>query len=433
MNLASALPTLEQRSNFKRLYADIFWWGILGGSTISFINIFATRAGATSFHLGLMTAGPAVINLAFSLPAGRWLESRDNLRMAYLTSIINRLGYLFFIFLPLISLSNQSLSIYILIGLTLLMAIPGVILVIAFNAMFADIVPPEFRAEIVGKRNALVALSLTTTSLISGQILDKVAFPHNYEIVFAMGLAGGLLSCYYIGRLHLQKIDQKPQRVGQPILDFARPGTIRGHLATRFSAGARFLTRSEGKSLFRPDLLRGPYGKFMLACFVFYACQYLPIPLFPTFFVNELQLTDSTISLGTSFFHATMLLTSVLLRPASKKLGYHRLLVVNAAGYAIYPLLNGITDQVWVFLLASLLGGATWGLLSGALLNRLMERVPGDDRPAHMALHNLALHLGVLLGSFMGPVFSDWIGIRPALLSSAGLRILSAILLIFWG
>ena len=33
-----------------------------------------------------------------------------------------------------------------------------------------------------------------------------------------------------------------------------------------------------------------------------------------------------------------------------------------------------------------------YGLVNGSMVNTLMDQVPADDRPAYMALHNLALH-----------------------------------------
>ena len=64
------------RSNFFHLYADVVWYGVLAGSAIAFIAIYITRLGANAFQVSLLTAGPAVVNLLFSLPAGRWLENR---------------------------------------------------------------------------------------------------------------------------------------------------------------------------------------------------------------------------------------------------------------------------------------------------------------------------------------------------------------------
>lgn len=64
----------EQRANMRHLYLDIAWIGITSGTTSSFLAIYATRLGASSWQIGLLTAGPAIINLLISLPVGRWLR-----------------------------------------------------------------------------------------------------------------------------------------------------------------------------------------------------------------------------------------------------------------------------------------------------------------------------------------------------------------------
>jgi hypothetical protein len=55
------------RSNTRNWYGDVFQWGILGGSIVAFLSVYSTRIGATSFQVGLLTAGPAVANLIVSL------------------------------------------------------------------------------------------------------------------------------------------------------------------------------------------------------------------------------------------------------------------------------------------------------------------------------------------------------------------------------
>ena len=70
-----ALPR-QLRANFHNLYLDIFWFGVLSGSTIAFLTIYAARLGASTLEISLLSAGPAVVNLVFSLPAGRWLENK---------------------------------------------------------------------------------------------------------------------------------------------------------------------------------------------------------------------------------------------------------------------------------------------------------------------------------------------------------------------
>jgi predicted MFS family arabinose efflux permease len=61
-----------------------------------------------------------------------------------------------------------------------------------------------------------------------------------------------------------------------------------------------------------------------------------------------------------------------------------------------------------------------------------MERVPEDDRPAHMALHNLVLNTAILVGSILAPLLANWLGLRQALLLSAALRLLAGVLMGVW-
>jgi hypothetical protein len=42
----------EYRSNFLHFYLDIGWFGVLSGSAVNFINVYATRLGATGFQIG---------------------------------------------------------------------------------------------------------------------------------------------------------------------------------------------------------------------------------------------------------------------------------------------------------------------------------------------------------------------------------------------
>ena len=178
MNLAALTAT--QRSNFRHLTLDIMWWGILAGSTISFISVYLVRLGATTFHLGLLAAGPALVNLLISIPAGNWLKKRDLNKTTFLTSLLFRGGYLVLIFLPNL-LPTASSQIWTVIIIYLVTAIPGTALAIGFNALFADLVDPDWRPYLVGRRNAVLALSITVTSLVVGTILEQVAFPLNYH------------------------------------------------------------------------------------------------------------------------------------------------------------------------------------------------------------------------------------------------------------
>lgn len=429
--MTDSLPFQHMRSNFRHLYADTFWFGVLSGSAMGFLAIYAARLGASGLQISLLTAGPALLNLFFSLPAGRWLEGRALVPTSFWAAVFYRLGFLALIPLPWLFSDSHQIRGVILI--TLSMAVPGTLLAIAFNAMFADLVPPEWRAEVVGKRNALSAVSMTITTLICGQLLDHIQFPLNYQIVFSLGALGAALSTYHLGRLKMSSTAQPPVRAEKPIGDLARPGMLRFLDTLRMPAGLRFLARSGNKPLLRFDLFKGRFGRFILAYLLFYTFQYIPLPLFPLAYVNHLHLTDGEISLGSAIFYTVMTLISLRLRRLSTRFGYHRLLAFSAIGYSFYPLLIGLAQDARPYWLASLLGGSMWALLSASLINRLMEVVPDEDRPAYMALHNLALNLGILTGSIIAPLLADSTGLPQALIIGAGLRLVAGLLMIRWG
>ena len=128
-----------------------------------------------------------------------------------------------------------------------------------------------------------------------------------------------------------------------------------------------------------------------------------------------------------------MLLVSLQLSPISTRYGYRRVLVFGALIFCSYRLILSLAQNATLFWVASLVGGGAWALVSAGLINRLMERVPEDERPAYMALHNLTLNLGILTGSLLAPLLSGAFGLREALLWTAGLRLLAGLLLMIWG
>lgn len=426
---ATIFPDPHQRSNFHHLYADVFWWGVLAGSTLAFLAVYAAHIGANSFQIGLLTGGGAVVNLLGSLPAGRWLEGRVPSRVTFQTALW-RVGYVLIV--PLVWLLPAAIQTSALIGLTIAIAIPNTLLAIAFNSTFAHLVPPEWRAHVVGRRNALLAISVGLTSLLCGQVLNRISFPFNYLIVFGLGSAGGMMSTYHLR--HLRMIEAatllSPKRT---LSQTIRAGWLRFREAFSHLAGLQFFKLSGGQPWIRLDLLQSPFGLFLAAYFLFYAFQYVPVPLFPLVWVQRLHLSDGEISLGYTLTYAMMLVSSLGLRWMSAHFGHQRVLVIGALLLSLQPLLNGLARDATLFWMASLITGLVLAPANGGLVSRLMERVPENDRPAHMALHNVALNLGILSGSLLGPALGNWFGLQEALLLSAGLRVLSGILLNSWG
>jgi MFS family permease len=422
---------VEYRSNFRHLYFDIAWYGVLAASAISFVSVYAARQGASAFQIGLLSAGPAVVNLGFTLPAGRWLEGQPLNPAVFLAAVLNRFFYLLWVPLPML-LAPQA-QVWALIGFTLLMSIPGTILAVGFNALFADAVPPEWRGHVIGIRNGLLAVTFIAVSLLCGQILVRLPFPTGYQVVFGIGFLGGAMSCFHLWFLVPCPNGKARPRVGRGLGDLAGLGSLRMLVdGLRPGVALRFLTRRPRPDPLRVGILKGPYGKLMAVLFSFYLAVYMSIPLFPLHWVNKLHLSDREIGLGTAVFYVSVFVSSTQFAWLVQRLRNQRVTAIGAMFMASYPAFMALSRGLGLFLVGSACGGLGWSLVSGALTNYLLEKMPADRRPSYLAWYNLALNAALLLGSLIGPFVAGFVGVPIALGIFAGCRLLAALAIWLW-
>ena len=409
----TAVPP-EYHSNFLHLYLDIGWYGVLSGSAINFLNIYAARIGASGFQIGLIGAMSAVVTLLLAIPAGRWLTTQNTSHAIFWTSVAYRVGFIPFIFLPW--MFNEHTQIIAIIVLTFLMAIPLTPLGVGFNALFAEVVPDRFRAHVAGIRNITLSVTFMISSLISGAILQNIDFPYGYQIVFGIGAFGAAMSSF-----HLYFI--RPLQVDSPTLpSIPKPDSLKKLLSPRSIL-----------STLRLDIWQSNFRKVLLALGGFHLAQYLAIPLFPLYYVNGLNLNDDQIGIGTALFYLTVLLGSTQLRRYVQKKGNKNVTGWGVVGLAIYPFLLSLSNEVWQFYGISLFGGLAFSMINGAFANYMLEHIPTHDRPTHLAWYNVTLNAAILAGSLGGPAIADVIGLAPALMLFALFRFLAGVYILKWG
>jgi MFS family permease len=438
LSLFSRAPVVPlsplHRQNFRHLYLDIAWFGVLNGSAMSFMLIFATRLGASPFQIGLLSAVPAIVALLFTLPAGGWLQKREISRGVFWSSLLFRLFYASWIFLPW--LGGATTQVWMLTLLVLLMSIPGTALAVGFNALFAAAVPEAHRGAVVGRRNALLAITFIATSLLCGVLLEWLPFPTGYQVVFALGAVGALASSYHL--YHVRPVGEE-QPIAPPAgkerpHDLARPGTMPSTGQTpRIQVGLRHLIGFVPANQQQHLLSTLPFLRIVFLLFFFHLAQHLAIPLFPLAWVNRVGLSDGVLSLGNALFYTALLVGSLNLARLSGRLGNRRLLAIGILGMAAFPVLTALTTDTPLYLVTSLVGGLAWSLAGGAIGNYLLERTPPANRPAYLAWYNLALNAAILLGSLTGPLLADRLGLVVALLIAATGRLLAGLLIWRWG
>jgi hypothetical protein len=63
----------------------------------------------------------------------------------------------------------------------------------------------------------------------------------------------------------------------------------------------------------------------------------------------------------------------------------------------------------------------------------MLDHIPPDDRPSHLAWYTIILNTAVLIGSLGGPLIADQMGLSGALILFALLRFLSGLGILKWG
>jgi MFS family permease len=402
------------RSNFRNLYLDIAWFGVLSGTAINFLNVYATRLGASALQIGLLTATSAVVNLFLAIPAGHWIGKQPTGKAVFWSSIAFRAGY--FLWIPLPWLFDAQGQVWALIVLMFLMAIPLTPLGVGFNALFAEAVPERFRARVAGMRNVTFAIAYMTTSLIAGYILKHAPFPAGYQIVFAIGAVGAAMSSYHIFHIRPAKDDALPPPTPPAVDSETRAASSRGIA-----------------SAMRLDVWKGRFKNVLLALFIFHLAHYLSNPIYPIYNVRILNLTDAHLGNGMALYYLSVLLASTQLGRVVHRYGHKSVTGWGVAGMASYPLMLAFAQNVFHYYALSFIGGFLFALVNGAYANYMLENIPPHDRPAHLAWYTVMFNFAVLASSIAGPLIADAIGLAPALILFGILRILAGFILLKWG
>jgi MFS family permease len=416
----SAVPVpLKSRNTFRNLYLDVGWYGLLNGSILQFVTVYLARLGASGTEIGLINAAPAVANLIFALPVGRWLKGRRLEDAVFVSSVLQRLFYIPLILIPLFL--PDGAQIWVAIILTLVMSIPGTAVVVGFNSMFADLVMPIWRGYVAGVRNALLSIVSTVTTLICGWLLVTVRFPTGYQVVFTIGLLGGIMSSVSLFLI---------AREGQP----KRP--LKTYFMGKAGNGLSRLDQTDALNSpggLRLEMLKGPFGVLLTLLFFFHLAQWIAIPLFPLFAVNYLKMSDQYIGIASATFSLFVFLGSSQLDRISRALGNKKLLGIGIIAMGSYPILVGLAKNEILYIFASIPGGIAWAMAGGVLFNYIYEKIPEKERSLYLSWYNLVLNAAVLLASLGGPLLAG-MGSLPTFLILFGLlRAAAGIAILIFG
>ena len=120
----------EYKNAFIHLFIEMGWIGVLSGTTIAFLSVYAARLGADTRQIGFLSAAPALVNLLFAIPAAGWMKGQSLGTAAFWSSVLARIFYLPLAFLPF--LFTDQVEIWVIILIILVMNLPLTVLNVSF-------------------------------------------------------------------------------------------------------------------------------------------------------------------------------------------------------------------------------------------------------------------------------------------------------------
>jgi MFS family permease len=391
--------TKKDDRNAVFLVAEIFFASIMGGAS-AFNAAFAVRLGATNSQIGLLSSIPALLALIVSIPAGRFIQKKAKRKPWLLgTLTLSRVSMLMVALSPFIHAgSAQGL---LVVSILIIMSAPASFFNVGFIPMLADVIPEENRASVFTARNVIAGATTSVSVFLFGQMLNRMTFPVNYQIMFVIGWVVSMLSYYFLSRLQVP--DSKP---------------------VVSDGKARINLREQGHILLQafreqPAFMRITRNTILLSIGLWIAG-----PLYILFFVRSLQANDAWIGLQSTVSSLSTIFGFAIFRWIMARWGEPNTLKRTALAFGAYPVLVGPFPSLTLILFFAVINGFFSSGFSLSQLNQLMKAMPEEKRPEYTALYYTTVNVGAFLFPLVGVALANVFGIGPTLIGCGVLALI---------
>lgn len=368
-----------------------------------FTGIFAINLGASNTQIALLSSLPALMSLVSMIPGALFLRRfSQKKRITAGLFLGNRVFMLFVALVPLFSRDARAAWLVVLIGL---MNLPGAVANIAWQSLMGDMFLPSERGDVFARRNQWSTLVGFAPTILAGWLLDIIRFPIGYQIMFAGAFILALAEVAVFMRLHEDGLPAVPDESPMAALPARR--RIAAELDTILSSHL--------------------YLRYNLCSFLFHFGWQMGWPLFTIYQVKYLGANNT----WTAWFSVTSGIASFATYRwwgrYADRVGNMRGLVFATLGMAINPVFYAVSNKLWMIALFNLSMGFFVAGTVLLLFNSLLEVAPRAHRTRFIAYNNTLIQLSASTAPFIGNLFNDWLGIKGALLVTAGMRMVGTI------
>jgi hypothetical protein len=384
-----------QRRNFKNVQTDAVGIG-LANAAAPFLPVFLTLLGATNLQVGLLTSMPALTGLVFSIFIGNFLQRRRNIvpwfsraRLMVVSS------YALTGIVPFIVPREFAVQAVLLIWAVI--TLPQTVLAVSFSVVMNAVAGPERRYDLMSRRWSILGATTAVTVAVVGQLLDRIAFPLNYQVVFISLSLGGLVSYYYSSRIQIPDAEPLPDESG---------------ISTRARL-QHFVELVRGEPAFLT---------FIVKRFVFLSGTVLATPLFPLYYVREVQASNAWIGIIATAQTAVLLFGYYFWTRQSRRRGSRFVLMWTTLGLSLYPAVAAMTLRVELLALYAGIAGIFQAGIDLVFFDELMKTVPVKYSASFVSVAQSLQYFSAVASPLIGTYLATHIGIGGALMVSAGIR-----------
>jgi MFS family permease len=283
----------------------------------------------------------------------------------------------------------------------------------------AEIAPAHRRPTVNGFRWALMSVVSATLVVAFGYLLERMAFPINYQSVFFVSFLGAAASILVFSRIRLRPCGRSSEGEGgdEPPLACERPG----------DTGKRSLARKL-REYVGPFLQTPAFVRYLLAAFVLRLGMHLPAALYSIYWVRNLDASDAQIGWQATAADLARIFGFLIWGRIATRRGHSSVLALCTIGVGAYPLFTGlISTPLWLPLAATVYGFSLPGIRI-AFLDTLLQVCPVDRRPSFVAANFLLSQFTLFLAPLVGSLLVGWFDIRVVLFVASGIHLLAFLL-----
>jgi MFS family permease len=394
-----------QRKNFAYVQIDGIAIG-LSSAAGPFLPVFLTRLGASNVQVGLLTAMPGITGLILAVFIGGFLQRRRNIVPWFSASRLAVVSAYAATGLAGFIVPKDYLVVTVL-AIWALATIPQTSLSVCFSVVMNAVAGPTHRYDLMSRRWSVLGLTSAIAVAVAGDLLERIGFPLNYQMLF-LGLSiGGLLSYYFSSHIELPDRDLPAAKVGRSI-------------------------KQRGQDFSQLILKEKAFLVFSTKRFIYQTGILLATPLFPLYYVRVVKADDAWIGL-ISMAQTFVLLIGYYLWPRqSRKRGSRFVLICVTLGLSFYPALTAATQKVEIITLLAGLAGIFQAGIDLVFFDELMKTVPEDYSATFVSLAQGLNYAAAIFSPLAGTWLATHTSLGWALLASSIVRLVGFLLFTFW-